>query len=71
MRHFTFPDILVTLLAVASWILVTLMAWAIFATSRSKECPVSHNNLLSTKPPTMLATNLVHDPSLKDGAHRG
>jgi hypothetical protein len=32
-RHFTFPDILVTLLAVASWILVTLMAWAIFATS--------------------------------------
>jgi hypothetical protein len=32
-RHITFPDILVTLLAVMSWILIALMAWAIFATS--------------------------------------
>jgi hypothetical protein len=28
-----YPDILGTLLAVVSWILIVLMAWAIFATS--------------------------------------
>ena len=33
MSRLAYPDILGTLLAVVSWILIVLMAWAIFATS--------------------------------------
>ena len=33
MSRLVYPDILGTLLAVVSWILIVLMAWAIFATS--------------------------------------
>jgi hypothetical protein len=29
-RRVAYPDILVTVLAVASWILIVLMGWAIF-----------------------------------------
>ena len=33
MRRVSYPDILVTLLAVVSWILIVLMAWAIVVPS--------------------------------------
>ena len=33
MSRVAYPDILGTLLAVISWILIVFMAWAIFATS--------------------------------------